>query len=65
MLLAGQSEPPLGRLHENAGGAVPVAFWRESDSRNSVSPMDWVDLNYRPHAYQVSPRWCESRQEIV
>ena len=25
----------------------------------------WVDSNYRPHAYQVSPRWRESRQEIV
>ena len=24
--------------------------WRESDPRHPVSPMAWVDLNYRPYS---------------
>ena len=44
---------------------VGVGGMGKSDPRNPVRPMAWLDLDYRPHAYQVSPRWRESRQEIV
>ena len=55
------------------GGQFRVHLARQSESiigehrtpESRESKWAWVDLDYRPHAYQVSPRWRESRQEIV
>ena len=79
-LLASYAWDGLARRRGGGGGSVaadrPVGAGGaggdpvQGRARRPLLPLDislraWVDSNYRPHAYQVSPSWRESRQGIV
>ena len=63
----GPAQERLSRSTERpvSGPIKPEQFAGIASPKSRKSLWAWVDLNHRPHAYQVSPRWRESRQEIV